>query len=244
MAEWKTRTKTDIMSGIRHGAEIARSKFLKRNTVEYFTNSGARVIRLHDTDILVYPEWSRDPTWFSLDSGGWTTPVTKERMNDSLPQGYSVYSYNGIWYVSTPEGKHLPFFDGITFRGGVAINSDLDKSAKIAADKNLLLKQIKAYCRKVGKLYDARDTIPVPNPGDCWICQMHSRRVTKSAVVPEIDCLRSHLEENYIHGTLIWTALKWAGYAEHQMPYVYGMKSIAVRAVRRYFKAQLGLEPR
>ena len=79
MTEYKgTRRKADILSGVEY--KITKSKFLANNTVEYFTECGKRVIRLHDTDIMTFLEPDRVRNTIHLNTDGWKTPTTKERM--------------------------------------------------------------------------------------------------------------------------------------------------------------------
>jgi hypothetical protein len=243
MAEWATRNKTDILSGVK--SPILRSKFLKRNTVEYFTDRGQRIVRLHDTDIVTFPN-PDNPYWFILNSGGWRTPTTKDRINAVLPQGVCIYQDRGIWYVriglwDSNSGKTIPFFDGIEIRDGILKNPK-DRPVDDESEQQRLRALIRKYTAKVARQWD--EAPMQPRAGDCFICTAHSGRITKSSRHPTYDCLVSHLEEGYVHGTLVYNAIKWAGYEDRQMPYVFGMKSIAVRAVRRFLKAQLGMEAR
>lgn len=241
MAEWGTRNKTSIMSGVRE--HVMRSRFLKRNTIEYFPESGARIVRLHDTDIVKFPN-PEDKYHFILNSGGWRTPTTKERMNDVLPSGVAVYQNRGYWYVRIggwEDGKTVPFFDGIEIKAGVVQNPESDGAAD-EADKERIRKLIRKYTAKVSRQW--AEAPMTPTGGDCWICMSHTNDLTKSARLPNTDCLISHLEEGYVHGTLVYNALLWAGYGPEQIRYVFGMRSLIVRAVRRYLKAQLGMEAR
>lgn len=53
-----------------------------------------------------------------LNSGGWRTVTTKNRMNQTSNQyylGYSVYQKSGEWFVNW-RGEVLRFRDGITLR--------------------------------------------------------------------------------------------------------------------------------
>lgn len=71
-----------------------------------------------------------------LNTGGWTTPTTKERLNTTLHAlipdcRYWIVQHNYTWYITTGhpidswgrkgienainEGKLLPFYDGIYF---------------------------------------------------------------------------------------------------------------------------------
>lgn len=60
----------------------------------------------------------RNGNTITLDSGGWETVTTKRKMNQAARQfalGYSVYQDKFKWYVTTPKGETVPFYDGITF---------------------------------------------------------------------------------------------------------------------------------
>ncbi len=60
----------------------------------------------------------RNGNKITLDSGGWETVTTKRKMNQAARQfalGYGVYQEKHKWYVTTPKGETLPFYDGITF---------------------------------------------------------------------------------------------------------------------------------
>ena len=70
------------------------------------------IIRLHDTDIL-----SSQDGIITLDSGGFDTHTTKDRMNRFLPARYSVYQKDWAWYIKdSKENKTIPFKDGITLQ--------------------------------------------------------------------------------------------------------------------------------
>lgn len=61
---------------------------------------------------------NRNGNKITLDSGGWETVTTKRKMNQAARQfalGYSVYQEKGRWYVTTPQGDTVPFYDGISF---------------------------------------------------------------------------------------------------------------------------------
>lgn len=47
----------------------------------------------------------------TLNSGGWHTPTTKERINAFCP--WSVYQEKRVWYVSLPNNPRVPFVDGM-----------------------------------------------------------------------------------------------------------------------------------
>lgn len=60
----------------------------------------------------------RNGNKITLNSGGWETVTTKRKMNQAARQfalGYSVYQNKFKWYVATPKGETVPFYDGMTF---------------------------------------------------------------------------------------------------------------------------------
>jgi hypothetical protein len=87
---------------------ILKSKLVRRNTrlTEYV--DGKRTLRLHATDIIT---WTADGK-IILNSGGWHTHTTKERINSALPLGVRVYQKDFKWYV-TQNDKTVDFVDGM-----------------------------------------------------------------------------------------------------------------------------------
>lgn len=77
------------------------------------TEAGMTHVRYHKTDVVSF----NDDT-ITLRSGGWRTVTTKTRMNQAAHQfelGYSVWQRKGEWYVATPDGRTLEFYNGMTF---------------------------------------------------------------------------------------------------------------------------------
>jgi len=81
--------------------------------------------------------------------------------------------------------------------------------------------------------------------GDCWSCSMFDQDLKAGEKSTDSLHLESHLEEVYIHGSLIFNALKWAGYQDprfiFQLDHWLFFRDIIKRAVKRYFKANLGI---
>lgn len=83
------------------------SKKLANNTYLVRVNDDTLAVRLHDTNVVtVY----RDGT-FMLDSGGWRTVTTKDRINGYSPA--SVGSRSGVWYVG-----------GVLYHDGIKISAE------------------------------------------------------------------------------------------------------------------------
>lgn len=72
---------------------------------------GITIIRLHRTDIITkFPNGQ-----IKLDSGGWQSVTTKERMSARhLNERYTVGQVKGQWYVRDMRlNRKVPFYDGI-----------------------------------------------------------------------------------------------------------------------------------
>lgn len=63
----------------------------------------------HQSPVVV-----RDGDTYRLDSHGYRTSTTKERINRHTPPGYKVIQRDFEWYVTTPDGDRLEFRDGMT----------------------------------------------------------------------------------------------------------------------------------
>ncbi len=120
------RNVSDIMQGV----EYDRKRKVANNTIEYWIGDERR-IRLHNTDIVVFKE-NGD---IVLNSGGWRTVTTKDRMNMYIP-GRGISQKRGIWYI---DGKI--YADGMTItKNGkyIGIGPDASEIYKVQ-------KQIKKY---------------------------------------------------------------------------------------------------
>lgn len=70
------------------------------------TYQTTRIVRFNGREII-------------LDSGGWESVTTKRKMNQASNQfdlGYGVMQKNGVWTVRLPNGKTVPFVDGMKFK--------------------------------------------------------------------------------------------------------------------------------
>jgi hypothetical protein len=225
------RTKAEIMENV----DCKESKIIASNTVEYVRPDGVRVIRLHRTDIMTFPKRGG----VILNSDGWKTVTTKERMNSHQSECVIVQD-KGLWYVSTSldpyqdKDSRIPFFDGIKIKDGTVINPKKSAHRK----EQSLLRQIKTYCTAVKKL----DALPMPNGGDCWYCSMYTEDGTSLGDTSrDTSHLIEHLKEKYIHGSLILNALKHVGYVDPGVIFQMDHRDFIVRAINRYFKSKLNL---
>jgi len=244
------QTKREIMTGV----EYVKSKLVDHNTVEYHCIDGTKVIRLHRTDILVF-KLNGDVV---LNSGGWQTVVTKERMNKFLPKGWGIYQEKNVWYLSKreywsdPDRKSWVYQDGITILGtGGVVGSSKDRKK---LDKRL--KDIKVYVDGFMKKLVARK-LPQPGNGDCWFCLFKNKDgKTLGDMDDRSHHILEHFKEKYYVPSLLFNAItefpvsrivaSSVGYwVRHHDKYVAWFDEEAKQAVRksltRYLKRRLGM---
>ena len=108
-------------------------RIIARNTFRY--KDGQNIVtRLHSTDIVKELGDGR----YQLNSGGWRTVTTKNRMNMSLC-GYHLYQKAGAWYVCKGNYGYtggIPYFDGMILPD--AFNKP-NKGEKVAAKEQKLV---------------------------------------------------------------------------------------------------------
>lgn len=218
-----------------------KPKIIARNTFQYKDAIGGTVTRLHSTDIVRSLGAGR----IKLDSGGWRTMTTKDRMQSAIGP-YRLWQDKGQWFVGGDGNDAVPYYDGMILPDAFKKRGKADK----AAAKELKLRaSVKKFCNKL----DGMKELPVPSNGDCWFCCMHvadgKDKGKPLGDVGHADHILSHIKEGYLHGSLIMNALTHAGYkdprfiwqmensarARNEKPY------FAKRALRRYLYAKLGL---
>lgn len=90
------------------------SRRVANNTLEINYPDGRRAYRLHNTDIVTYHQ-NGDIT---LNTDGWDTVTTRERMTRYLPPAISVVRRKGVSYVyDRRNDSSLPLCDGMRLIG-------------------------------------------------------------------------------------------------------------------------------
>jgi len=175
------------------------TKKLENNTYLDTLEAGNFGVKLHNTYIVIV---SPDET-YELNSGGYRTVTTKDRINKYAP--VRIWQERGIWYLYDRE----LFYDGILVdREGNILSEKLDVTRE-EKGKKLIDKMVSKYIKgfiahiKDGKLED-------PNNGDCWGCCMEAKTV-EGVVSTEpfgYDHYLSHFEEEYYVPSLLWKAIR------------------------------------
>lgn len=193
-----------------------------------------------------------------VDSCGWKTVTTKERINWAVnPIGFQVFSDRGIWYVGeVGEWKkgHV-FADGMILQKGKAPVYPKGYKNNEKAQKTLR-KEINAFAKLCA------DSLPVARPGprDCWYCYLTiSEGKDEGKTLGDVSGdshLRDHMskEESYVVPSLIYNALQemggskasyWGAFVnpegEDTSCFLDHAKHVVKSCVRRYMCRKLGI---
>ena len=173
-----------------------KSKKVDNNTY-LIQNNDNIAIKLHNTEVIKFY-----PDKIVLNSGGWYTPTTKDRLNSF--SGYQINQESGIWHIGV-NGKTYKFNDNmVIYENGTVENAGIDTSKED--------KKFKAQVKKFAE--NCSNALPLDKPGngDCWYCAMvTTENKTLGDSFKDTDHLKSHIEENYIVPSLVYHALKEKG---------------------------------
>jgi hypothetical protein len=99
------------------------------------------------------------------------------------------------------------------------------------------MKKVKRKINRYARLI-TEDNLPKPNAGDCWFCLLRDQ---DGNPVEYTDHLWSHIEEGYVHGSILVNAMREKGYDDMQIAIHYQMGIVDTfrRAVRRYLQKRL-----
>lgn len=103
-----------------------------------------------------------------------------------------------------------------------------------------LTRLIDEYVGRIKKL----ERIPLPDSGDCWYCLFGLQRIKPGAKsIYGQSHLVLHLEEKYIHGSLIANAVIFGGYNPNYLDFFYSTRKPheIARMVKKYLRYQLGV---
>jgi len=200
-----TEADTVLTGRCKDRRKVANNTWLERR------DDGSIGVRLHDTDVVTYhPDES-----ITLNTGGWFTVTTKDRMNTFSPFGIS--SVKGEWQVAlrNPDydssrydpdtnpywGLTVPYRDHMRWDGqdwhGIPTPDEItDERARRKAIRN----EINAFIKGI----TPDDIVRQFNhpQGDCWGCMMFGTD----------DCLADHVDEHYFHLSLARRAVTDRGY--------------------------------
>ena len=216
------RTKGDLLGN----APAVKSNLVGRNTVQWFDEQGRRFIRLHDTDILTFqPDGA-----ILINTGGWNTPTTRDRLNAHLPDDWRVHTDRGSLVLSGDDRKGIVRV--VSFRQKVRIGPRKGIVADTALDMEKDRKLIDGYMNKIKKMRE----LPRPDSGDPWV---NPDKVTGKYSESNV---RDWLKTEYVFGSFIVAAGRYAGLQDIgiNMCMFNGADMMVRRRIRRYIRACLG----
>lgn len=163
------------------------------NNTRIIDNNDFISIKLHDTDVIRFYSGGG----IVLNSGGWRTKTTKERINTYT--NARISQKNNLWYMS--DGTL--FYDGVIVDDtGKVISKKIEPKKKENETKKIKLaikKYVDGFVNELSKGMDA------PSGGDCWFCS----RVLSDTSTSHIT---DHMEENYFVPSLVLNAVTEQGY--------------------------------
>lgn len=194
----------------------SQSRKVANNT--YLQRRGDDIaVRLHQTDVVTF---HADGT-ATLNTGGWFTMTTKDRIHRYLPAGLNLSSIRGRWFL-TYSGHYegdtyvksdrpaVPYADGITIDLATldVIEGAPDPQVVRAEDdaNTAVRKDIENYLRRTTPEQIVQAFL---NPeGDCWYC------AGLDPTAP--DHLRSHIskDEHYVMLSLARNAVTERGFRD------------------------------
>lgn len=169
------------------------------------------IIKLHDSDIIELL-----PDSIMLDSCGFKTSTTKDRLNKALsPCKMSIYQDKFIWYIAAwgDYGNKNIYQDNMTIK----FNPDNYEVLKIDGLGNMDdIKRINQLKRRIDKYSDKfikalfNNEVEKPSNGDCFYCLM--REVNSSIPIGELNNdnshIESHMEEDYFVPSLLMRSIE------------------------------------
>lgn len=178
------------------------TKKLENNTYLHRVAIDTLAVKLHQTDVVLIHSNGR----FTLQTGGWQTVTTKDRINGYSPA--RVYSNNGVWHVG-----EAAFHDGMQVDSTGKPIGKVKLAANAEKAKKKLDKAVRDYINGFAAAAVEAGDLEAPGPGDCWGCCM---KPTDGAATPPggimgIGHIVEHFREKYYVPSLLWNACQNAG---------------------------------
>lgn len=237
--------------GGRDSRKLENNTYLKRRA------DGTLAVMLHATDVVTYHPDGR----IVLDSGGWRTVTTKDRLNKYAP--LHLWARNGQWLVGYYTGDWKETINQADiYQDGMTINPDGSLSGVLTAAQAKAEQKLRAQVRTYAKNYMAAlkaGKVPAPSAGDCWFCALKEEKTGKP--LGELadrggnGHMVAHIKEKYYVPSLAWNAARAFGlgnYYQFNIAAYQGMTQdkpiksdfadqTVEKSIRRYVYRELGL---
>lgn len=229
-------TKFTLMQSLSSDVDRNTVRLVANNTLRYLYPDESIGYSLHGTEVVrLYKNGT-----VLLNSGGYRTVTTKDRINTFLPSGIRLSQDRCQWFISR-DGERVSFFDGMKIHP----KKPLPVRTKVIQRDNKFQKQIAAYCSKLGRMIDKGFDCK-PTNGDCWYCMMTTTEgKSLGDASGDLNHLKSHLKEKYVMGSLVVRAMEWCGQSQGGMYLMLSrpkdFRGMIVRYVRKYLRGKFGL---
>ena len=151
------------------------------------------------------------------------------------PRQFLEMAKPGYGYGIVEAGQFQVHIGVFETTGGKRVHPE---RVRIAAtvERNKLAGKIERLAEKLSQ----RKSVPQPEPGDCFFCQgmVTSMQTGQKAEPAAASCLAAHVEDGYLHGSLVRNALLWARPGDPKFATI----AEAADALRRYLRHHLGFE--
>lgn len=164
---------------------------LENNTYLERRYTGAIAVRLHRTDVLTFYPDGR----IEIDTGGWHTVTTRDRINRCLPRPWSVGSDRGTtvlykseagyhWNpVATVDNSLIILPDG-TIKGGGDYVAFKEGIRKADNERNRVRSRARYWIRKAWGIYVDRSSCRASR----WNCRTQGWRARRGLQVGNYEC--------------------------------------------------------
>ena len=158
-------------------------------------------VKLHKTNVvIIHPDDTQ-----TLDSGGWRTPTTKDRINEW--SSANIYQKNLIWYL---ENGDLFYDKMVVDENGKALcpvdGQEFEKAKKVI--DQMTWEYIKGFCEHL-----SAGNFKWPSNGDCWGCAFVNAETGKYDPMG-LHHYFSHFFDKYFVPSLLANAIVERGYAD------------------------------
>lgn len=209
-------------------ARDAGKGYKLENNTRLINRGSHFAVRLHNTDIVEIDHHNR----YTLYTGGWETVTTKDRINKYSPVYIKQRDYT--WYVNV-DGEQVPFCEGMVFNSGGDLISSPDGTEPAKKEQaNEHVSNLVSDFLDYAESEFQENGIPEAGAGDCFICRAYG----EPGEPGEIDHLYSHLQEKYLHGSLILYADQVIGRGAPGISIQMGNAGLALDTLKSLFRNQ------
>jgi hypothetical protein len=153
-------------------------------------------IRYHNTDVVTIHEDNS----YTLNSGGWYTPTTKDRINEYSPA--RIHQEKGLWY----HKNGFMFADKCKVDdSGFPLDSTLAMTLATEKAKGKVDRMVSKYIKGFMTMLLETKVMPTPDTGDCWGCLFVDTEGKTD--VMGYDHLLSHFTDKYYVPSLLANAV-------------------------------------